>query len=371
MNKKILILVNHDVVIYNFRKELVETLIQQGYEVFVSSPNGERIEALRALGCQVIETTVQRRGKNPFQDLFLLRTYVQLMKKIQPMCVLTYTIKPNIFGAIAASWLKIPCIATITGLGTAVENKSFLQVMTVSMYQFAFRRVAAVFFQNEENQQFFQQKKIARGKHILLAGSGVNLQEFYYAPLDVAKETVDFLFIGRLMKNKGILEFVEAAKTIRSRFAHARFHVIGLVEDPKILAKVKAASQVIQYHGFVKNVKPFLLQSTCVVLPSYHEGMSNTLLEAAAMGRILIATNVAGCREIVDHTENGFLVEKQNVDDLVKKMEQLLLLSNDEKIQMSQAAREKVTQQFDRTIIVNRYIEEINKLGVKKYGVVS
>ncbi|AFA48880.1 glycosyltransferase family 4 protein [Acetobacterium woodii] len=360
--KKILILVNHDLVIYNFRKELVERLIKDGYLVYISSPYGERIEDLIVMGCQYIETVIDRHGTNIIADLKLLLYYKKIIKEIKPNVVLTYTIKPNIYGGIACRIQKTPYIANITGLGSAVENAGIMQKMTTILYKIAFKRINYVFFQNTENRQFFIDRNIATGKHELIPGSGVNLNQFYVLEYPLG-ETIEFVFISRIMKEKGIDQYIEAAKHIRNKYPNSRFHICGFCEEnyEEQLKKLQDEG-IICYHGMLRDVRILLKKTHCTIHPTYYpEGMSNVLLESAACGRPIITTDRSGCREIVDDGVTGYVVKPKNSQDLIEKIEQFLELSYHAKIKMGLAGREKVENEFDREIVIKAYIDKIEK----------
>lgn len=351
-------------VIYNFRRELVERLLADGYQVFISSPYGERIDDLVAMGCEYIETDIQRHGTNPIEDLKLLLVYRKMMKKVNPSVVLTYTIKPNIYGGMAAKDLNIPYIANITGLGTAVENNGLMQKITVMLYKASFQKVHRVFFQNTENKQFFVDNGVAANKHSLLPGSGVNLDHFSVLKYP-SEDTVEFVFVSRIMKEKGIDQYLAAAKTIRERHPQTRFHVCGFCEEnyEEVLDAYEKKG-IITYHGMLRDVRDILTKTHCTIHPTYYpEGMSNVLLESAASGRPIITTNRSGCKEIVDDGVNGYVVQQQNSQDLINKVEKFLALSYEEKRKMGLAGRAKVEQEFDRQIVVDAYMEEINDLG--------
>ncbi|MFL2105215.1 glycosyltransferase family 4 protein [Desemzia sp. FAM 23991] len=358
--KKVLILVNHDVVIYNFRRELVERLIQEGYDVVISSPYGERIDDLIEMGCKYSEVSIDRHGTNILKEIKLLSYYLKTMKTIKPDVVLTYTIKPNIYGGLAAEILNIPYIANITGLGTAVEIDGFMQKISIMLYKLAFKKVNKVFFQNTENMQFFINNEIALEKHKLLPGSGVNLEQF--SVLDYPEnETIEFVFISRIMKEKGIEQYIDAAKYIRKKYPFTRFHICGFCEEnyEKTLKDLEE-QHILKYHGMLRDVKKILRKIHCTVHPTYYpEGISNVLLESSACGRPLITTNRSGCREVVDEGINGFLVEQKNSLDLIDKMETFIKLEHKEKRRMGLASRKKVENEFDRTIVVEAYIKEI------------
>ncbi|MCF0149677.1 MAG: glycosyltransferase family 4 protein [Clostridium sp.] len=358
--KKVLILVNHDVVIYNFRKELVERLLEEGYEVHISSPYGERIDDLVSMGCKYEEVSISRHGTNIIEDLKLIKYYFNIIKKIKPDVVLTYTIKPNIYGGIACRFSRTPYIANITGLGTAVENEGLMQKFTVMLYKIAFKKISCIFFQNTENMNFFAEKNIYKEKHKLLPGSGVNLSHFNvldYPPED----TIEFAFISRIMKEKGIDQYIEAAEYIRNKYPNTRFHVCGFCEeDYEEKLKELQARGIIEYHGMQRDIRKILAITHCTIHPTYYpEGMSNVLLESAASGRPIITTNRSGCRETLDCGVTGYIVGPQNSRELVRKIEKFLTLSYEDKKRMGLAGRKKVEKEFDRQIVIDAYLEEI------------
>ena len=360
--KRVLFLVNHDVVIYNFRLEVVEKLIEEGHEVHISSPYGERIDDLIALGANFHEMVINRHGMNPIAEINLLRDYQKLLKKVKPDIILGFTIKPNIYGAIAARRAEIPFVSNITGLGTAVENGGWKQKLFVSMYKYAFKDIQRVFFQNTENQQFFVDNKIAVGKHMLIPGSGVNLNRFNLRayPND-ENGVVRFAFISRIMKEKGIDYYLKAAKTIKEKFPNAEFHICGFCES-EYQGKLDEYNKkgIVIYHGMIRDVAEFLNNIHCVIHPTYYpEGISNVLLESCASGRPIITTNRSGCREVVDNGVNGYMIPCQNGKELIKAIDRFMQLSNDDRRKMGLAGRQKVEKEFDRQIVVHVYMEEV------------
>ncbi len=360
---KIVLIGNSDLCIYANRYELITRLLSEGHTVTVLSPYGKLIDELTKLGCDFYETKIERHGKNPFHDLKLLNRYRSILKKIKPQCVFTYTIKPNIYGAIACRKFHIPCISNITGLGIAIENGGLLQKITALLYKFAFKNIQTVFFQNEDNMQFFINKKIAIGKGVLLPGSGVNLVKNFYVPYPSASKKCRFLFVGRLMRTKGFSEYVEAAKIISQEFIDVEFVAIGFCEpEYQNALSTLHASKYIKMCGAVSNVHEHIANCHVVVLPSYHEGMANCLLEAAATGRPVIATTVPGCRETFNEGISGFGVKPQSVDSLVQAMRKFLFLSYEEKKNMGIYGRKKMEEEFDRNIIVDAYLRELKKV---------
>ncbi|MCG1009931.1 glycosyltransferase family 4 protein, partial [Salinicoccus sp. ID82-1] len=355
--KRVLFLVNHDVVIYNFRLEIVKALISEGYQVYISSPYGERIDELVELGCIYIKTEVNRHGKNVFQELALMKHYRKILKNIRPDVILTYTIKPNIYGGFVASMLKIPYIANITGLGTAVEEKSLMQKLTVLLYKIAFRRIDTIYFQNKVNQLFFENQNIYPDTHKMLPGSGVNLDHFKLQEYP-QEESIQFIFISRIMKSKGIEEYLAAAKHIRNKYPQSVFHILGFCEeDYQARLRQLHNEGIVNYHGMQRDIRPFLEKVHCTVHPSFYpEGLSNVLLESAACGRPLITTDRPGCREVVEEGYNGYLVETRNTATLIEAIERFIDLPYEEKVKLGENSRKKVESEYDRTIVVNSYL---------------
>ena len=363
MSKRILFLVNHDVVIYNFRLEIVERFIKDGHEVHICSPFGERINDLKTLGAIYHEMKMDRHGMNPIEELNILNFYKKLIKDIQPDICLGFTIKPNLYGAIAAGKNKVPFVANITGLGTAVETPGLSQKITVILYRYAFKRVQTIFYQNEENQQFFIDHGIEKGKGKLLPGSGVNLERYPYQ--DYPEDgVIRFAFISRIMKEKGIDQYLDAAETIRKKYGDmVEFNVFGFCE-PEYDGRLQIENEKgdVKYHGMIRNVAERMAQMHCIVHPTYYpEGISNVLLEACATGRPIITTNRSGCREVVEDNKNGFMIPCKKTDALINAIEKFLHLSWEEKKRMGIEARMTVERRFDRQIVVEKYVEEVEK----------
>lgn len=357
---KVLFLVNHEIVIYNFRLEVVERMLAQGHTVVISSPPGELIDELVKLGCEFRPVEFRRRGVSLMDELQLFRSYQKLLAEEKPDLVLTYTIKPNIYGGIACALAGVPYVETITGLGSAVEQKGWMQWFSLRLYRMALSKVQRVFFQNTENMAFFAQHKLAMGKHVLLPGSGVNLERFPALPYPM-EDTVEFVYFSRIMEEKGIDQYFEAAEVIRQRYPNTRFHVCGFCEEAYEKRLKELHDQgVIIYHGMVRDVKKILARAHCTIHPThYPEGLSNVLLESASCARPLIATDRSGCREVIDDGCNGYLVRQKDTQDLIGKIEQFLALPWEARRDMGLASRRKAEQQFDRQIVVNRVVQEL------------
>ncbi|WP_233879583.1 glycosyltransferase family 4 protein [Virgibacillus halodenitrificans] len=359
---KILVLANFGMGLYNFRKELLQELIKQNNEVYISLPNDEYVPKLKKLGCKFIETHLDRRGTNPFKDIKLLFDYVRLVKSINPDVVLTYTIKPNVYGGIACSITKTPYITNITGLGTSVENKGLIQKVTLMLYRLGLKKASCVFFQNETNRNFFIDNKIVKGNTRLIPGSGVNLEEHKFEDYPNWDENIRLLFIGRVMKAKGVEELLKAAKMVKKEYPYVNFDLIGGTEENynQQLDELEKLD-IVKYHGKQSNVHSFIKESHATILPSYHEGLANVLLESASSGRPVLASRVPGCIETFEDGRTGFGFEVKNVESLFKVISNFIKLPYEQKKAMGIAGRRKMEKEFDRKIVINAYLNEIKK----------
>lgn len=359
---KIALIGNTDFAIYNYRYELLCRLLADGHSVVVISPEGKHVSKMREMGCEHYEVAIDRRGTNPLKDLRVIKSYKKILKETKPDYVLTYTIKPNIYGAIACNKLGIPCVVNVTGLGTAVENKGWKQSVAVFLYKRAFKKVKTIFFQNAENMKFFIDRGLFVEKHKLLPGSGINLNRFKLTEYP-ADDTVNFVFVSRLMREKGIEQYLDAAEYITDKYPNTRFHICGFCEDEykDRLEAITKSSKVI-YHGMVDDMAAILADMHCTVHPTFYpEGLSNVLLESLACGRPIITTDRAGCREVVEDGINGYVVKQQDSADLIEKIEKFLALSNEEQKNMGLAGRTKVEREFDRQFVIDAYLKEMQK----------
>ncbi len=365
MDKKtVLILTNFLEGLFLFRKEVVKAIIDNGFDVVISCPSGDsrKTDYFKTIGCQIVTTVIDRRGTNPLHDVRLFRFYLRLLRTTKPIVVLTYTVKPNVYGGIAARWLGIPQLANITGLGDALEHPGMLQKFTVFMYWFGLKKARNVFYQNSSIQDFCQLHHFGKSG-CLLPGSGVNLEWHTLQEYPSQDETMRFNFIGRVMRDKGIEEFFEMAKVIRKKYPQVEFHIFGFCEGhyEEQLKELQDKGIVI-YHDLVPDVRPYIKDSCCTIHPSYHEGMANVLLETCAAGRPVIACNINGCKEIIDDGENGYLCKVKDAGDLTDKVERFINLSYEEKVKMGQAARRKVEREFDRQKVIDAYLNEIRNV---------
>lgn len=359
---RILIVANADIGLYKFRKELLEELVKEN-EVYIALPKGEFYEDLVAIGCHYIVTELERHGTNPIKELKVISLYKKIIKKIKPNIVFTYTIKPNVYAGMACASLGVPYVANVTGLGTAVENSGLMQFITVNLYKYGLRKAQKVFFQNTENRDFMIAKGAVKGPYDMLPGSGVNLNNYTVSEYPNGN-TVDFVFVSRIMKEKGIDQYLDAAEVIRKKYPETRFHICGFCEqDYESKLQKLNDNGVIIYHGLVKNMSEVYRQMSCTIHPTYYpEGLSNVLLESAASGRPIITTNRSGCREVVDNGINGYVVEEKNSRDLIEKIEMFLSKSVEERKQMGLAGRRKVEKEFNRQIVIDKYLGELKRI---------
>lgn len=361
--KKILMLANNDVGLYKFRKELLQELIQNNYEVYISLPNGEYLSLLKDLGCKYIDTPVDRRGTNPLNDLNLVLFYMKIINKIKPDVVLTYTVKPNIYGGIACRVFNKPSLANVTGLGTSIENEGFLQKLVLFLYRLGLKRSRCVFFQNQPNRMFFTEKKIVNNNTRLIPGSGVNLDFHKVEEYPSNDDLIIFLFIGRVMKDKGIIELLEAANRVKKEYSNVQFNIIGSCEEDYLEKLQELEKQeIVKYYGMQSDVHSFIKNSHATILPSYHEGTANVLLESASSGRPVLASNVTGCIETFDEGISGLGFEVKDADSLTETIKKFIELPNDQKKAMGMAGRRKMENEYNRKIVTKAYMFEIKRI---------
>jgi galacturonosyltransferase len=311
----------------------------------------------------MITLAPERHGKNPLRDAGLLLSYLRLLRAEKPDVVLTFNIKPNIYGGLACRLRNVPYLVNVTGLGVAVEVPGRLQTLTTWLYARGVKRAACVLFQNAENEQFFRRRGMLlnRTPSRLLPGSGVNLERFLPLPYP-SGEVTRFLLVARIMQEKGIDLYLNAARRIRQHARNTEFHICGACDAPEYAAILRAEAKAgtILYHGEQPDMRPFFQMAHCVVHPSYYpEGMSNVLLEAAASARPIVATDRSGCREVVADGRSGFLIPVRNEDALTQTLEHFLALSREEQQRMGLEGRAKVEREFDRAIVVDAYRQEI------------
>lgn len=364
--KRILVLANSSGGLYDFRNDFMKALLSAG-ELYISVPDTVKTDLLEAEGAKIIHTDINRHGVNPKEDFKLLMAYRKLMKQIKPDLVLTYTIKPDIYGGMAAASLKIPYIETVTGLGTVFEKKGVLLKLVITLYKLGLKKAECIFFQNRENRQLFSELGIEGKSSALVNGSGVDLEEHKPEPYPQGDET-HFLYVGRVMTDKGIRELLEAAELIKKREDADKifFEILGYCdEDYQELLDEKESLGIIKQLGFHPEVNEFLARASAIVIPSYHEGMCNSLTEASATARPVLASNISGCREVIDDGLTGYVFKPRDAKSLKEAFEKFLSLSVEERAQMGIKAREKMEAEFDRKEVTASYMVEVNKvLGI-------
>lgn len=363
--KKVMIIANSSKGLFNFRRELLGELTKS-YEVVVCVPDNNRIIELGELGCKVIPIKIDRRGINPVRDFQLLYALRKAVKAEKPSAVLTYTIKPNIYGGMVCASLGVPYISTITGMGTAFEGNGILKRLVVTMYRFAARKVSCMMFQNKYNKEMFEKLNVCK-KTRLVPGSGVNLEKHAFEEYPEDDGNVRLLFIGRMMREKGIYELVEAMSRIRKNYPGVSLDMLGgCDEDCKELLNDAEKDGTVCWHGYSNTVHEFIKNSHATVLPSYHEGMANVLLESASSGRPVLASNIPGCMETFDEGVSGIGFRAWSVGSLTHAIEKFVALPYEARREMGLAGRRKMEAQFDRNIVVAAYMEEIRKAEGRK-----
>lgn len=368
MEKKTVLMINvHQDDVLCFRKEVILGLEKQGYRVVLLYPLGDRTEEITSDNIIAEDVKMDRHGCNPFKDFALLLRYRKAIKKYKPSAVLLYTIKPNIYGGIAASWMKVPFVNNITGIGSSMHEKStLLEKFITLLYRISLRKTTHVFFQNRENRTLFLDKKICKEENSsVIPGSGVDLNRFlYHAPKE--SEKIVFNYIGRVMYSKGIVEYVEAAKRIKAKHPFCEFNVLGFVEEDekelRELLQTEEANGNILYRGPQSDVLPWIVNSDAIILPSnYGEGMSNVLLESAAVGRALITTSIPGCACLAENG-NGYVFRPGDVEGLVECVERFIELPREERTKMGLRSRELVERSYSREIVVKAYLDMVGNI---------
>lgn len=361
---KILILSNVGGGLYRFRKELISTLHTRGDTVVATFPADGFEEKITSLGCEYIPISMNRRGMNPMADIGLFFSYVKLLQQQKPDVVITYTIKPNVYGGMACQFTRIPYISNITGLGTSIQNAGVLRYITMTLYKLGLHGARCTFFQNNENCKIMERDGGISGYHRLIPGSGVNLEENCYHSYPEETEGIRFLAVGRIMRDKGTEELLACASAIHKKYPNTKFLLAGSYDDPAYEEKINRGVMegYLDYLGHRSDIHDLMAQSHCIIHPSYHEGLSNVLLEGAACGRPVIASRVPGCQETFDEGVSGLGVEAKNGDSLIAAVEQFLSLSQEAHAEMGRRGRGKIEGQFDRQLVVDAYLEEIDRI---------
>lgn len=353
------------------RDELADCLLAAGNSlIFVGPFDGEEQHFVEK-GCQCINVPIQRRGTSLLADIKVLAAYRQILQQLQPEAVLTFSVKANTYGALMARWLKIPRIISITGLGSGFMQGGLLAQLLRALYKPAFKGAACVFFQNTANLAFMQKLGILKHgqRYRLISGSGVNLQRFQPTDYPADGEGIRFLFIGRVMREKGIKELTEAFEQLYQRKPHIHLDILGLMEEDYTDKIKQLCSHLpISYHGQVEDVRLNIAASHATVLPSYHEGMANALLESAAMARPVIASRVPGCIETFDEGVSGLGCAPRDAQSLTEAMSAFLNLSHNQRVQMGLAGRTKMEREFNRQKVIDAYLQEIDNIYEEQHA---
>lgn len=370
---KIVICLNTAWNLVNFRAGLIRAFVAAGYDVVAVAPDDQYAAALKTLGCRFVPLHMQNGKTNPAHDVLLMWRFFRLFVQERPDIYLGYTVKPNVYGSLAAHLLHIPVINNIAGLGAVFIKGGWLVCIVRWLYRSALKRSAKVFFQNDDDRQLFIKSGLVCAEvTALLPGSGIDLNRFAVLPkLSADNSKFRFLLIARMLRDKGVVEYVEAARLLRQRFPLVEFCLLGFVDvqNPAAISRAEMDTWVeqgiVSYLGVSDDVRDEIASSDCVVLPSYREGTPRTLLEAAAMARPIIATDAVGCREVVDDCVNGFLCRVRDVEDLAQKMERLLLLSPEQRSVMGLRGRAKMEAEFDEQIVISKYLSAIGRISQK------
>lgn len=365
---KVAIVLNTSWNIYNFRLNFVRALLAKGYQVHTIAPHDNYTHYLEELGCIHHDVKMDSQGANPIKDLGLMLELWGIYRKVRPDIILHYTIKPNVYGTLAASVLRIPTINNVCGLGTVFLKNNLVSAFAMMLYKLAFRFPRKVFFQNPDDLALFLNKKLIPAKTAdLIPGSGIDLSHF--TPAEFKRNNpFTFLLISRLITDKGVMEFVDAVKKLKQKGITARFQILG-AKDPEHARGIKLSvidewikSGTIEYLGTSDDVRNFINQADCVVLPSYREGTPRTLLEAASSSKPIVATDVPGCHHVVEDNYNGLLCKSQNADDLALQMEKMLTFDNPTLKKLGENGRKKIEVEFDEKIVITKYLQAIGQV---------
>ena len=355
--KKVLLMSNHFVGLYFCRTELIKRLIDDGHDVYLSIPESDDNKFFTDMGCKIIPTEIDRRGVNAFKDLKLIRFYKKMMKQLQPDVIFSYTIKPNIYGCLASN-KKYRQVCNITGTGATFLKNNMLARICKFLYRISVKNCYKVFFQNTGDRDFFIKNKMVRDNYDTLPGSGCDLAEHPYCEMP-NDDVIKFIFVGRVMKLKGIDEYLECAKFVTTKYPKTKFYIAGWNEEAEykeIVEKYQSAGYV-EYLGYRKDVAECIRKCHCTILPSYGgEGVPNALLESSATGRICIASDINGSKDVIEDGKTGYLFKTGSAESLIEQVEKVIAASPERRTEMGKAGRAKIEKEFDRNIVVEKYM---------------
>jgi len=359
--------------LYNLRLGVIHFLQSKGFDLLVIAPHDDFMTLLAKENCKTVSVEMDRRGTNPLSDVVLMRRLHKIYRDHKPDFIIHYTIKPNVYGSLAAKAAGIPSIAVVSGLGYAFSGRGWLYKIVARLMKTAFAFAKEVWFVNKDDRDLLLQANIvSKEKTVQLPGEGINTEKFAPIPKPSSSETFVFLMSARLLWEKGVGVFVEAARQLKPKYPHAEFQLLGFLTDDETIGVTKTqvetweAEGIVKYLGTTSNVIPFLANADCILLPSfYREGVPRTLLEAASMAKPIITTDNVGCRDVVDDGVTGFLVKPNNSADLTEKMERMLNLSEAERRNMGMKAREKVIREFDEQFVLKEYDAMLTRFGLQ------
>jgi len=357
----------------NFRAGLIRALVAQGHEVVAVAPQDDYAAQLKGMGCRFVPLPMDNQGTHPVRDVLLFWRFLKLFLRERPDVYLGYTVKPNVYGSLAAHLLGVNVINNIAGLGAVFIHDGWLVKLVRVLYRVALRKSTKVFFQNADDRDLFIASGLVRAQVAgLLPGSGIDLVRF--APMPLRGDGAlgfRFLLIARMLRDKGVLEYVDAAQILRTRWPQVECCLLGFldVQNPAAISSDQMKAWVQQGHvnylGVSDDVRSHIADADCVVLPSYREGTPRTLLEAAAMGRPIVTTDAVGCREVVDDGKNGFLCKVRNATDLADKMEKMLGLSVEQRLEMGTYGRKKMELEFDEQLVIDQYLVALSGISAQ------
>lgn len=368
----IALVTNNDDDVYCFRKEIIDSLIKNGYSVLISCPYGEKLNLIDDIEYIYDDSVIDRRGTSVTADAKLFFHYMSVLKKYRPDVVLTYTVKPNVYCGIASHFLKIPVISNVTGFGSVLQKSGMIRKFIMTLFKISFRRSECVMFQNSTNMRLAEESGMVKGGRLLIPGSGVNTDRFPFIKYPDGGDGINggkvvFNYIGRILKEKGVDVYIEAAKRIKKKYPNTEFNMLGFIEPTEIHyekeLKELEKDGIIRYFGSQKDVRPFIALSHATIHPSmYGEGMSNVLLESASSGRPVITTDNPGCRETFIDSETGLLFKGGDTDSLCNIIERFLSMPNEARAEMGARGREYIKSNFSRDIVADAYLKKIGEI---------
>jgi glycosyltransferase involved in cell wall biosynthesis len=348
---------------YNFRRELIENLLDEKHEVYLVCPYGEKIDYLTDIGCKFIDLSIDRRGTNPLTDLKQIKYYGTILKEYTPDLVLTYTTKCSVYAGIACGIAKAKYIVNNAGLIDTSDSQWWLKVVLDTLYKLGFNKASCMMYQNSQERDYLNYLLRNKVKCHLIPGSGVNITEFSYQPYPADDSVITFNYVARIVKIKGIDEFLECAKRIHTEYPMSRFVIYGDYDEDEYRVKIEEYIKLgyVEYGGVLLDMKPAITAAHAVIHPSYYEGMTNVVLEHSAMGRVCIGSDIPGVKDGIEDSVTGYTFPCKDVEALVAAVKKFIELPHEQKEAMGKAAREKMVREFDRSIVTNVYLEEIKK----------